>query len=129
MTKFITRAEIRKKRNRAGLALGLAGLFLMAFLFAYIWQRVYLRQQLADIEYLENRKQELAALGKRLQLEAQSLNSWSQVERLAMENLGMVYPDRSQIQLAVLPPARKELTLVLAAKNLFNPVRPAWSQP
>jgi len=129
MTKFITRAEIRKKRNRAGLALGLAGLFLMAFLFAYIWQRVYLRQQLADIEYLENRKQELAALGKRLQLEAQSLNSWSQVERLAMENLGMVYPDRSQIQLAVLPPVRKELTLVLAAKNLFNPVRPAWSQP
>lgn len=129
MTKFLTQAEIRRKRNRAGLALGLAGLFLSAFFFAYIWQRVYLRQQLADIEYLENRKQELVAQGKRLQLEAQSLNSWSQVERLAMENLGMVYPDKSQIHLAVLPPARKDLTLVLAARNFFNPVNPAWSQP
>jgi len=129
MTQFVRRAEIRKSRGRGRLALGLAGLLVTAMLFAYIWQRICLSQQLASIEELSALNQELAAQGKRLLLESQKLNSWSAVEKAAVEKLGMSYPEKEQIVAAIMPPSRPETGLASVIKGMFNPVNPAWSQP
>jgi cell division protein FtsL len=129
MTHFLTQAEARKRKNRAGLAIGLATCLVSALVFGFIWQRIYLGRQLAEIEQMAARNQELAAEGKRLLSEVESINSWSAVERAAGERLGMTYPEKSQVAAAIRPPSPKGQGMWTLARSLLVPVSSAWSQP
>ncbi len=129
MRRPVTKDEVKRGRDRTGLVLGMAGLAVCLLVFIYIWQRVYLAQDLAEIERLEIRNQELATESRRLAFLAQQLNSWSQVEALATTQLGMVYPEKSQIVALVVPPQRRDQGIVTVVRNWLTPVNPAWSQP
>lgn len=129
MTKYVRRAEIQRRRSRAGLALGLAGTALSVLAFGYIWQRVYLGQHLSQVEGLSAANRGLRAEGKALLLESQRINSWSAVERAASERLGMTYPEKHQLRAAVTPPSGRKDGLGALARGLLRPVNEAWSQP
>lgn len=129
MTQYVRRSEIRKERGRAGLAAAAAACLLSALFFGYIWQRIYLGQQLAAIEEMAARNQELAAEGKALLLAVQGADSWSEVEMAAIERLGMTYPEKDQVVTAILPPRRKGQEATDLARALLSPVNAAWSQP
>lgn len=129
MTKYVRRAEIRKTRSRAGLALGLAGTALSVLALGFIWQRVYLGQTLSLVERLTAANRELQVEGKALLLESQRINSWSAVERTASERLGMTYPEKHQLRAAVTPPSGRKDGLGALARGLLRPVNEAWSQP
>lgn len=129
MTKYVRSTEIRRERNRAGLAVALAAAALSALFFGYVWQRIYLGQQLADVDRMDSRHRELADETKRLSLQLQREVSWTQVERAAGERLGMAYPEKSQLATAILPPTPKAQSLWTLARGLASPVSQAWSQP
>lgn len=129
MTHFLTSKEAKRRKSRTGLAMGLAGVMLSAMAFGYIWQRIYLGRQLASFEQMAASNQKLLAEGKRLLSESQSVNSWSAVERAAVERLGMAYPEKRQVMAAVMPPSRKEPGIGGLARSLLTPVNEAWSQP
>jgi cell division protein FtsL len=129
MTKYVRSTEIRRERNRAGLAVAMAAAALSALAFGYVWQRIYLGQQLADIDRMASRHRGLVEETKRLSLQLQREISWTQVERAAGERLGMSYPEKSQLATAILPPAVRTQGLWALARGLASPVSQAWSQP
>lgn len=129
MTHFLTNKETRKKKNRAGLVMGLAVALLASMAFGYVWQRISLDQQLVSLERMAGNNQELLAEGKRLLLESQRINSWSAVERAAVERLGMAYPEKRQVVAAIMPPSGKKGGTGGLARSMLSPVNEAWSQP
>ncbi len=128
MTHYLTKAETKRKKSRAGLAIGLAAVLFSFLVFGYVWQRIYLGQQLAAIEKMAAVNRDLEDEGKRLALHSQSANSWSEVERAAGERLGMTYPEKSQVVAAIMPPMPKGQGFGVLARSFFNPVNAAWSQ-
>ncbi len=129
MTKYVRSSEIKRERNRAGLAVGMAAVAISALAFGYVWQRIYLGQQLADIDRMTSRHRDLVDETKRLSLQLQREISWTQVEKAAGERLGMSYPEKSQLATAVLPPTIRTQGLWALARGLASPVGQAWSQP
>jgi predicted negative regulator of RcsB-dependent stress response len=130
MKPYIRRNEIKTSRDRTGMAMAMVGLLSFGMLFAYVWQRVSLSQQLAHVEQLTQVSQSLTTEQKQLSMEVQRLNSWSYVEQAAIQELGLCYPEKDQVVLAILPPAAHTgLDLFRLASNAARPVPVAWSQP
>jgi len=130
MKPYIRRNEIKTAKDRTGMAMAMVGLLSFGMLFAYVWQRVYLSQQLTKVEQLAQESQALASEQKRLSMEVQQFNSWSYIEQTAIRELGLCYPERDQVVMAILPPAAHPgLDLFRLASNAARPVPAAWSQP
>lgn len=75
--------------------------FFIAFLICGIFSIVWLRSSITSIEYtiseLENKKMDRLRETKTLMAERASILSMQKVERTAVQNLGLVFPDRTKV--------------------------------
>ncbi len=75
--------------------------FFIAFLICGIFSIVWLRSSITSMEYtiseLENKKMDRLRESKMLMAERASILSMQKVERTAVRDLGLVFPDRTRV--------------------------------
>lgn len=76
-----------------------ASLMLVALgVMGYLWPQHRIVELGYQLEKLESRKAEVRRLHRMLSLEAASLSSLARIERIAITQLGMVFPQPGQVQ-------------------------------
>jgi cell division protein FtsL len=129
MNHFLHRGEYQPTPNRAGLLMVVVISVVMGLIFCYVWQKVSLSRQMADIEQLSQSNRMLAERVRCLELEKQQLSFRGRVEELAVSQLGMVYPEKEQIVALIQPPrgGRPDGWSTNLA-GVFIPAAVAWGQ-
>ncbi len=71
--------------------------FLIGGSLVYVWSRIQVIQVGYEISNAMKAGRELVEESKRLRVEAATLKSYSRIERIAAEELGMIKPGPSQV--------------------------------
>ncbi|MDI6738864.1 MAG: hypothetical protein QME74_00685 [Candidatus Edwardsbacteria bacterium] len=125
--KLLTRDEIRSRSPRTGWWLGGLVVLFFGVLFLFVWQKIYLADQLIRIERKERRLNNVSSRQKSLTVDIQRLGYPGRLGAVAVSELGMKYPDKEQMVVMISPPAVVNRENIFAA--LLKPVSAAWSQP
>jgi cell division protein FtsL len=127
--KYIRKEEIRIKRNYTGWWLAGLCLVFVAVLFVFVWQKLCLADQLTRIEASEKYNRQLVARQKELDIQRQRLCSPGRLEEIAVSQLGLQYPEKSQLAVMIQPPrGHGDVTAAMILTEWFKPVISAWSQ-
>jgi cell division protein FtsL len=92
-------SSIRLKKRRLIKKAGIIGfvLFLSAFGFVFVWQRVQVIKTGYEIEALKKERDALATTNKSLLIETATLTSPERVETIAKKDIGMRQPVDDQL--------------------------------
>ena len=88
--------ELDRKRHRELFMVALTGLVLTAAVIAYAWPHFEMIRLGYRMEELRERREELAKRKRHLELQRATERAPERIEAIAMRELGMAYPDRSQ---------------------------------
>ena len=123
----IRNSGVRRERLRVGrgplVVWVLATLVLLGSLLLYVTQGIQVIRMGYEIDRLQNRFKSVKAERERLEVELASLQELATVERMAVERLGMVFPEAGQVVVVrevgpgVPVAARPRSTAVAAARR------------
>lgn len=88
--------ELDRKRHRELFMVALTGLALTAAVIAYAWPHFEMIRLGYRMEELRERREDLVEAKRHLELQLATEVSPARIETIAREQLGMVYPDRTQ---------------------------------
>ena len=92
------RVRVRKESGDRGFLLtaGGAALIVLLLSFVYIWSRVNVVKYGYDISQANNQRTVLMEKSRRLRLEETRLRSPERIEKVALGELGLIYPAGAQ---------------------------------
>lgn len=96
--------ELDRKRHRELFMVALTGLVLTVAVIAYAWPHFEMIRLGYRMEELRQRREELVKAQRHLELQRATELAPGRIEAIAIEQLGMAYPDRDQ-RLVVEPTA------------------------
>jgi len=83
---------------------GIALIFLLVGVLIYLWPRLQMVKQVYHYQALLSQYKTLSEEQRRLKIDLGTLQSLSRIDRVAREQLGMVFPESSQFVLVPLSP-------------------------
>ena len=89
--------ELDRKRHRELFMVALTGLVLTFAVFVYAWPHFEMIRLGYRMEELRERRDELLEVRRHLELQHATEVDPARIEKIAIEELGMIYPDDSQV--------------------------------
>jgi cell division protein FtsL len=96
--------ELDRRRHRELVMVALTGLVLTLAVIAYAWPHFEMIRLGYRMEELRQRQEELVKTKRHLELQRATELAPARIERVALDELGMSYPDRTQ-RIVVTPQA------------------------
>lgn len=108
--------ELDRKRHRELFMVALTGLVLTFAVFVYAWPHFEMIRLGYRMEELRERRDELLEVRRHLELQRATEMDPARIEKIAIEELGMVYPD-DEHQVVVEPLAAMEPAAAETARD------------